>query len=75
MGSELTLSQEASQYKSIIREQDNKIQTLSEQLRQFQMTNGNLMVNITYIMRSITTCILVKEISNILTQTATTPRL
>lgn len=50
MGSELTLSQEASQYKSIIREQDSKIQTLSEQLRQFQMTNGNLMVNITYIM-------------------------
>lgn len=48
MRSELTLSQEASQYKNIIREQDSKIQTLSEQLRQFQATNANLTVSYDY---------------------------
>lgn len=48
MRSELTLSQEASQYKNIIREQDSKIQTLSEQLRQFQTTNANLTVSYDY---------------------------
>lgn len=52
MRSELTLNQEASQYKNIIREQDSKIQTLSEQLRQFQATNANLTVITTMITKN-----------------------
>lgn len=46
MNSEIILSQEASQYKSIIREQDSKIKTLCEQLRQSEINNAGLMVNI-----------------------------
>lgn len=49
MVSELTLSQEASslvsQYKNIIREQDNKIQSLNEQLKQFQIAGDNMRVS------------------------------
>lgn len=43
------LSQEASslvaQYKNIIREQDHKIQTLNEKLKQLHLQNENIMVN------------------------------
>lgn len=43
------LSQEASslvaQYKNIIREQDHKIQTLNEQLKQLHLQNENISVN------------------------------
>lgn len=43
------LSQEASslvsQYKNIIREQDFKIQSLNEQVKQLQMQNENFTVN------------------------------
>lgn len=45
------LSQEASslvaQYKNIIREQDHKIQTLNEQLKQLQLHNESITVKIT----------------------------
>lgn len=44
------LSQEASslvaQYKNIIREQDHKIQTLNEQLKQLQLQNENMTVKL-----------------------------
>lgn len=44
------LSQEASslvaQYKNIIREQDHKIQTLNEQLKQLQLHNESITVKI-----------------------------
>lgn len=47
---ELTLSQEASslvaQYKNIIREQDSKIQSINERLKELQQHNENLTVNI-----------------------------
>jgi hypothetical protein len=49
MVSELTLSQEASslvsQYKNIIREQDNKIQSLNEQLKQYQVAGDDMRVS------------------------------
>lgn len=49
---ELTLSQEASslvaQYKNIIREQDHKIQTLNEQMKQLHFQNENITVKITH---------------------------
>lgn len=45
---ELTISQEASslvaQYKNIIREQDHKIQTLNEQVKQLQLQNESISV-------------------------------
>lgn len=45
---ELTLSQEASslvaQYKNIIREQDGKIQSINEKLKELQIQNENLTV-------------------------------
>lgn len=45
---ELTLSQEASslvaQYKNIIREQDGKIQSINERLKEVQQLNDNLTV-------------------------------
>lgn len=47
--SELTLSQEASslvaQYKNIIREQDGKLQSMNEKVKQLQTENENLTVN------------------------------
>lgn len=47
---ELTLSQEASslvaQYKNIIREQDGKIQSINERLKDFQQQNENLSVGV-----------------------------
>lgn len=46
---ELTLSQEAStlvaQYKNIIREQDNKIQSINEKFKELQQQNESLTVN------------------------------
>lgn len=46
---ELTLSQEAStlvsQYKNIIREQDNKIQSINEKYKELQQQNESLAVN------------------------------
>lgn len=46
---ELTLSQEASslvaQYKNIIREQDGKIQSINERLKDLQQQNENLTVS------------------------------
>ena len=45
---ELTLSQEASslvaQYKNIIREQDGKIQSINERVKELQSQNENLTV-------------------------------
>lgn len=45
---ELTLSQEASslvaQYKNIIREQDSKIQSINERVKELQSQNENLTV-------------------------------
>lgn len=45
---ELTLSQEASalvaQYKNIIREQDGKIQSINERVKELQLYNENLTV-------------------------------
>jgi hypothetical protein len=45
---ELTLSQEASalvaQYKNIIREQDGKIQSINERVKELQLQNENLTV-------------------------------
>jgi outer membrane murein-binding lipoprotein Lpp len=47
---ELTISQEASslvaQYKNIIREQDHKIQTLNEQVKQLQLQNESISVKL-----------------------------
>lgn len=46
---ELTLSQEAStlvaQYKNIIREQDNKLQSMNEKVKELTTQNENLTVN------------------------------
>lgn len=46
---ELTLSQEASslvaQYKNIIREQDGKIQSINERVKELQVQNENLTVS------------------------------
>lgn len=46
---ELTLSQEAAslvaQYKSIIREQDGKIQSINEKFKELQLQNESLTVN------------------------------
>lgn len=46
---ELALSQEASavvaQYKNIIREQDGKMQSINEKLKEFQHQNESLTVN------------------------------
>ncbi|KAL7044237.1 hypothetical protein ACKWTF_001843 [Chironomus riparius] len=48
---ELTISQEASslvaQYKNIIREQDHKIQTLNEQVKQLHLQNESISVKLT----------------------------
>lgn len=47
---ELTISQEASslvaQYKNIIREQDHKIQTLNEQVKQLHLQNESISVKL-----------------------------
>ena len=56
------LSQEASslvaQYKNIIREQDHKIQTLNEQLKQLQLHNEGITVSVlqNFIKKSFLNC-------------------